>query len=126
MTQQLERGSKFLNWFWDLADEDDTRRCLAGTMIVKYLLESTNNTQQSTIENNKKGSYQKGSESQGLSADGEYAWKRLVRGLPSSRECARLGFSTCLCEMLTKFPTISIDQTLSLLDDSTKVMLYVL
>jgi hypothetical protein len=100
----MERtGSKFLNWFWDLADDDDQRRCMASYMIIKYLSETQ--IPSSTT----------------LSTDTEYAWKRLVRGLSSSRECARLGFSSCLCEMLKTFTGIDIEATLKLIEESTRV-----
>ncbi|CAN0100592.1 unnamed protein product [Ectocarpus fasciculatus] len=36
--------------------------------------------------------------------DAEYAVKRLVRGMCSSRECARQGFGSCLAQVLAVLP----------------------
>lgn len=36
--------------------------------------------------------------------DAEYAVKRLVRGMCSSRECARQGFASCLAQVLAVLP----------------------
>ena len=37
-----------------------------------------------------------------------YTLKRLIRGLPSDRECARLGFATALTQCLLEFPWLPI------------------
>lgn len=94
-----------MNWFWDLASDDDSRRCIAASMIVKYVAET-----------------QKKVETPGaMSVDGDYTLKRLVRGLSSSRDSARQGFSACLCQFLVVFPDVNVTDVTNLLDDTTKV-----
>lgn len=52
--------------------------------------------------------------------DVAYAVKRLVRGLPSSRDGARQGFATCLTELLRMLP-VSTTLLLDLLDKATLI-----
>ena len=73
-------GSLFLNAFWDLASTKCEERRAAAGVIVNHLTS--------------------GSDGKTLSKDGEYALKRLIKGLASSRLSARQGFATCLTEML--------------------------
>lgn len=91
------KNSTFLNCFWDLASDEREKRIAAAGSIIEHV---------------------KGKDG---SADTEYALKRLVRGLGSSRESARQGFVTCLCELLITVPSIDIGTTLALIDDNTKV-----
>ena len=100
--ENKDAGNKFMNWFWDLASDNQERRTLAAKLIVKHIIEAQKHTTS-------------------LSTDAEYAVKRLVRGISSSRESARLGFSTCLCQLLTLFPVIVSDNVTKLLDESTQV-----
>ena len=51
----------------------------------------------------------------------EYALLRLVRGLASSREFARQGFSTCLCAVLNANDSTLAAEALKILDDNTAV-----
>jgi hypothetical protein len=102
-------SSSFMNWFWDLASDDQTKRLYAGTMIIKHITSST-----------------PASASESLSTDGEYALKRLIRGISSSRDSARQGFSACLCQLYIAFPGIEMNKIISLIEESTKVVLQVL
>ena len=43
----------------------------------------------------------------------EYCWKRLVKGMPSTRKNARLGFAVALSEVLHHFSTISSEEVYS-------------
>lgn len=100
-------NNKFLGYFWDLAShEDNSKRLAAATNIISYLVASESNSESSS--------------SLKPSVDTDYALKRLIRGLGSSREAARQGFATCLCEVL-KFPSVSLAECLKLLDEHTKV-----
>ncbi|KIM59218.1 hypothetical protein SCLCIDRAFT_10017 [Scleroderma citrinum Foug A] len=54
------------------------------------------------------------------SPDVSYSIRRLVRGLASSRESSRLGFSVALTELLSRINTIMCSQIVSLISDSTK------
>ncbi|CAM9621337.1 unnamed protein product [Scytosiphon promiscuus] len=71
--------SKFMQGFWDLASVDVPVRVGAAAMIVRHV-------------------------SAPDGGDAEYAVKRLVRGMCSSRECARQGFASCLAQVLTVLP----------------------
>jgi hypothetical protein len=90
-------NSKFLGYFWDLAAEDEDQRLGAANGMLMYL--SSLNSDSSEID---------------------YALKRLIKGLGSSREAARQGFAVCLCELL-KFESVSYLEYLKLLDENTKV-----
>lgn len=105
MSGSNEKSSKFMNWFWDLASDDDSRRCIAATMIVKYVIEAQKKTD----------------DSNSISVDGDYTLKRLVRGLSSSRDSARQGFSACLCQFLKVFTCVDTEKVMQQLDDTTKV-----
>ncbi len=107
----IDRKSKFLSLFWDLASEDHPKRLAAASNIVAHV-EACEVTEQSTDASSK------------MASDTEYTLKRLVRGLGSSREAARQGFATCLCEII-KFPTISITDALKIIDDCTQVCKYI-
>lgn len=75
--------SEFLKLFWNLAESDVAERTQAAAKILAHL------EQQAKPD-----------------ADVQYTLKRLVRGLASSRDAARQGFSTALAGLLARFPTI--------------------
>lgn len=94
----LGKNSAFLNSFWDLASDDTEKRVAAACQIIDHVKLQ-----------------------EGNGVDTEYALKRLVRGLGSSRESARQGFVTCLCELLIAVPSIEIGTAMALIDENTKV-----
>ena len=98
------KGSKFLNSFWDLASDDSRARCLATKRIIVHVNEM-----------------QKKSSDHGLCSDGEYAIQRLIRGLSSSRDSARQGFSACLCQFLVSFPVVEVTDVTKMINDNTRV-----
>jgi DNA polymerase phi len=105
------RDSAFLKFFWDLAVEDTQTRVDACGGLVDYMQKAVKQTGSSDKEAQE--------ETQGLV---DYALKRLVRGLGSSRECARQGFSVALCEVLTQVPQYTdTSKVLAILDENTKV-----
>lgn len=93
----MNNNREFLNYFWDLASEESQKRITAADNVFRHC-ESCD----------------------GFNADVEYALKRLIRGLSSSRECARQGFASCLTGLLT-LPCVEIGNTISCLDENTKV-----
>eukprot|EP01041_Mallomonas_annulata_P007333 gene7333-14962_t len=99
-----EKGGKFLAWFWDLASEDSLNRQDATKNIIFHLENST-----------------KCNETKKICADIDYALKRLVRGLSSSRESARQGFAVCLCQVLRTFEQIDLIAVMGDIDEATKV-----
>jgi DNA polymerase phi len=68
----------------DLASNDDKKRISAAEQVVKKVVAAR----------------QSGTAEQGF--DFEYALARLVKGLSSGRESARLGFSIALTEVLPR------------------------
>ena len=94
---------EFLNLFWDLASDEATKRITSAENIIRHLREAD-------------------SEGTEYSPDVDYSLKRLIKGLSSSRESARLGFAACLAELLS-FKSINIALVIELLDENTKVSL---
>ena len=99
------KGSKFLNSFWDLASDDARARCLATKRIIIHVNEMQ----------------KKSSDQDSLCSDGDYAIQRLVRGLSSSRDSARQGFSACLCQFLVSFPVVEVATLTTMINDNTRV-----
>lgn len=96
MTLQIVQNEAFMQFFWDLASEHDQTRQDAAKGLVEYTEQSENSQYR------------------------EYAINRLLRGLSSPRECARLGFSVALTAMLQK-SSMSVESAVKLLDDHTQV-----
>ena len=99
------KGSKFLNSFWDLASDEPRARLQATKRIILHVNEMQKKNDDETV----------------LSADGEYAFQRLVRGLSSSRDSARQGFSACLCQFLVSFPVVEVSTVTQMINDNTRV-----
>lgn len=89
------RSKEFLGYFWKLAELKDNVRITATENILKHLKEHSDGV--------------------------EYTAKRLVRGLASSRDAARQGFSLCLTELLKQMESIEIDWIFTLINESTVV-----
>ena len=103
MSALRTKGSAFLNCFWDLVSDDQLKRNEAAVGILTYL--HSLDDAQTTDERAK---------------DIGYALKRLVRGLSSSRESARLGFASCLTEAV-KLQSVTVIEVIDLIEDSTKI-----
>jgi len=78
----------FLQKFHDLAEPNEDVRCAAALGV-----------RQALAANGEGGSVKDGEEE-----DLQYALRRLVRGVQSSRQCCRQGFSLALAEVLAAFP----------------------
>jgi DNA polymerase phi len=96
------KGNAFLNCFWDLASNEAGSRITAAEGIISHLQFASGGTEDQ------------------IAKDTAYALKRLVKGLSSSRESARLGFASCLVEVLC-MERVSVTETLELLDEATRV-----
>ena len=68
----INASRDFLNLFWDLASDDREKRLAAGKHVVEHVFVESEDI---------------------VPADKQYTLKRLVKGLSSSRESARLGFA---------------------------------
>ncbi|CAK4152252.1 unnamed protein product [Aphanomyces euteiches] len=80
----------FLKVFWDLAELNVETRVAAVDSIIAHLTQANDSDELS------------------------YTLKRLVRGLASSRDAARQGFSTALTALLHHFPSLSVESVLDL------------
>ena len=104
-----EQNKAFLAFFWDLALDDKTKRLAAAEGILEHVAESIKT--------------QKGmNEDKTMTIDLDYALKRLVRGLASSRDSARHGFATCLSKLLSS-RCVDASLVLKIMEDNTKVRL---
>lgn len=74
----------FLKLFWTLAESERGVRTQAAAQLLAHLKSSAKQE-----------------------AEVQYTLKRLVRGLASSRDAARQGFSTALSGLLSAFPSSS-------------------
>ncbi|KAL4162412.1 hypothetical protein PRNP1_002951 [Phytophthora ramorum] len=89
----------FLKLFWTLAESDRDVRTQAAAQLLAHLQSSAK-----------------------ADAEVQYTLKRLVRGLASSRDAARQGFSTALSGLLVAFPTqLALQSTHELLRDAMEV-----
>ncbi|GMF11449.1 unnamed protein product [Phytophthora lilii] len=101
--QQTEPASPpkgdFLKLFWTLAESERGARTQAAAQLLAHLRRSAE-----------------------AEAEVQYTLKRLVRGLASSRDAARQGFSTALSALLSAFPQqLALQSTLELLRDAMEV-----
>lgn len=90
----LTKDGAFLNFFWELASDDQGSRTAASKGLLDFVRKNT--------------------------SEADYALLRLVKGLASSRESARQGFSTCLCGFLL-LPGVTVTKALEYLDEHSKV-----
>lgn len=104
-----ERAQHFLQQFWDLASPQRSTRQNAACGIVKHVLQ-----QQSRVPGNASN------EEPALAEDTTYALKRLVRGITSSRDAARQGFSACLTELLLALPGIGTERVMQMIEEATQ------
>ncbi|GMF51448.1 unnamed protein product [Phytophthora fragariaefolia] len=89
----------FLKLFWTLAESERAARTQAAAQLLAHLRASAKQE-----------------------AEVQYTLKRLVRGLASSRDAARQGFSTALSGLLSAFPQqLALPSTLALLRDAMEL-----
>jgi len=93
-----------LECYWKLVSTDPGERIQAAHELIEALIASSGGTNTTSIATENGGDHPPS----GLSADVDYAIKRLVRGLSSSTEAARQGFAACLAEMLAALPHVPL------------------
>ncbi|KAJ2993793.1 hypothetical protein HDV02_002069 [Globomyces sp. JEL0801] len=104
-----------LNQYWDLASIDPIKRNNATLLLIQALttIQSNFNNENSLINDSN-------AMAESLAPEVQYALKRLLRGLASSRDAARQGFAVALTELLILLPNLAASLTLSLLHDLTE------
>ena len=95
MSSPAAHSPEFLQYFWQLADLNATARSAAAGAIIDHV----------AIHPQLQ----------------DYTVKRLIRGLSSSRDAARQGFSSTLTQLLMDCPGLDMTELLSLLEDITTV-----
>ncbi|KAH8550146.1 DNA polymerase phi-domain-containing protein [Umbelopsis sp. PMI_123] len=108
--------STTLPLYWDLASFDPQKRTTAAQTLISTLA----NFQADFEENGGKADSTEDTLDANCAPDVSYALKRLIRGLPSSREAARQGYSLALTELLGLLKDITTKQTLDLLHQYTE------
>lgn len=95
--------NEFLKLFWNLAESDVDARAQAVAHIIAHLQQKQTKADATFDE------------------DLQYTLKRLVRGLASSRDAARQGFSTALAGLLEVFPSVQLKEVQELLREAMEV-----
>lgn len=111
--------------FSGLSSIDSSKREAAAEMLVSELVD----VQRAYDKISDKQEVESGSMLEAEKDDGlddcapsvRYAVRRLIRGVSSSRECARQGFALGLASLVGKVPKIKVDSVLKLIDDSYQV-----
>ncbi|XP_050045040.1 myb-binding protein 1A-like [Dermacentor andersoni] len=87
---EKQRKSRFLDAFYKLADTKLEYRVSGAETVIKELMKS--------------------SEESDSSNKLQYTIERLIKGLPSTRKFARVGFAATLVEVLRTFPEVTAEQ----------------
>ncbi|XP_071179538.1 myb-binding protein 1A-like isoform X2 [Mytilus edulis] len=100
----LKIDKQILDKFWTLSESSSAEIIKATDQLVVLLkIKQKRNTENE------------------LSQELEYSVKRLVKGLASSRETARQGFSVALCQILRKFDVVTVEEFLNLISKHLKL-----
>ncbi|KAJ3207331.1 DNA-directed DNA polymerase [Dinochytrium kinnereticum] len=105
-----------LDLYWDLASLDASVRLKAAQSLSMVIQQAA---QIVPKDASIKGGEESGSQS--FPHEISYGLRRLLRGLPSSRDGARQGFAVALTELIHLIPSIQLDEILDLLESVTAV-----
>lgn len=97
-------GAPFLANFWVLSSAKSEGRVAAGSQIVDHLRGVSAAAAPSS-----------------LPSDLVYARRRLVRGITSSHQGARLGFAATLSATLSEFASLNVKETLEQVSEASQV-----
>ncbi|RKP13124.1 DNA polymerase phi-domain-containing protein [Piptocephalis cylindrospora] len=116
-------ASTTLPLYWDLASMEASKRLGAATSLIRQLQDFQTAFTQGLSEKDvtKRPSLTLETLDLYCAKDVAYALRRLFRGLASSREGARQGFSLALTELLTSLDFVTIPFLLELLESSTEI-----
>ncbi len=107
------QNRRFLQLFWDLASLNDQAQSAAATILLRTLA-ATEEKYRSSADAAGSDLFVSGGDQTKLACSDElsYTLKRLLRGLQSSRDGARRGFSSALAEILAYFSYIPLSYIL--------------
>ncbi|OUM63774.1 hypothetical protein PIROE2DRAFT_9638, partial [Piromyces sp. E2] len=112
-----------LQYYWGLASINTEDRNKAAVSLIKALYQFQEQHQEDNKDN--WNEYLEDTSIERLEAlcspDVLYALKRLIRGLTSSRDSSRQGFSVALTELLSMLSFITISDVLTLLEKATEI-----
>ncbi|ORX59850.1 hypothetical protein BCR36DRAFT_315879 [Piromyces finnis] len=112
-----------LQYYWGLASINTEDRNKAAVSLIKALYQFQEQHQEENKDN--WDEYLKDTSIERLetlcSPDVLYALKRLIRGITSSRDSSRQGFSVALTELLSMLSFITISDVLTLLEKATEI-----
>lgn len=86
---EKQRKSRFLDAFYKLADAHKQLRVSGAETIIKELTDSSESDSSKTLQ---------------------YTIERLIKGLPSTRKFARVGFSATLVQVLRMSPSVTAEE----------------
>ncbi|KAI8329969.1 DNA polymerase phi-domain-containing protein [Chlamydoabsidia padenii] len=109
-----------LNLYWDLASLDATTRHQATVTLIRTLAEFQVAHEKALDTTTNQLADSEETLDQLCASDVSYAVRRLLRGLPSSRQGARQGFSLALTELLSVMECITTKLVLDLLCQYTE------
>ncbi|OMJ24565.1 DNA polymerase V [Smittium culicis] len=118
--------SSTLEYYWDLADLKPEKRLKAANQLITTLLKFQKEfeSQKASKQNNSTipNEARKEADLELLcAADVCYALKRLIKGLTSSRDAARQGFSIVLTELLAQIPVITAEIVISIIGKVSEI-----
>nr|CCA22397.1 conserved hypothetical protein [Albugo laibachii Nc14] len=96
-----ESQPSFMQFFWEFADHDTNVRTSSINDLIAYIESLSDATTQTERL--------------------QYTLRRLIRGLASSRDAARQGFSVALSVLLQSFPQVTLQETIDLLNDYLQI-----
>ncbi|KAJ2795836.1 DNA-directed DNA polymerase, partial [Coemansia guatemalensis] len=104
-----------LDFYWDLASLDEGKRIAAASQLIATLC----GFQEKMPATNEVATTEEALD-RICAGDVSYAVKRLIKGLASSRDGARQGYSVALAELLARMECISVKVVLDLLWKNTE------
>jgi hypothetical protein len=116
--RQPVASKELLGLFWNLADVEPQVRIDAAAALVAHVRAAQARAPPAAAAAAAKPARAGAGAAAEPCAELEYAAQRLVRGLSSSRDCARQGFALALAAALRELPELTTERVLSLVDDT--------
>ncbi|KAJ8325707.1 DNA-directed DNA polymerase [Batrachochytrium dendrobatidis] len=115
--QNMDQQSSTLAHYSLLASLDAQKRLESAEQLMQLLVKFQSEMDAPNAERNESASSDLNS---CYATDVTYGLRRLLRGLSSSRDAARQGFSVALTELLSSLPMLEVSTVLKMLHDCTQ------